>query len=89
MKDVTLLTGWFFNRTFWRFTVKTIFALVLPLSLALLWAVPFFTSGEEVSLGWFAVDFIVVAGTYVMLAYPGLFKAIARRHKSFSSRALA
>jgi len=68
--------------------VKTIFALVLPLSLALLWAVPIFTS-VEFSLGWFVVDFLVVAATYLMLAYPGLFKAIARRHKSFSSRALA
>lgn len=68
--------------------MKTIFALVLPLSLALLWAVPVFTSGEF-SPGWFVVDFLVVAATYLMLAYPGLFKAIARRHKSFSSRALA
>ena len=68
--------------------MKTIFALVLPLSLALLWAVPIFTS-VEFSLGWFVVDFLVVAATYLMLAYPGLFKAIARRHKSFSSRALA
>jgi hypothetical protein len=70
--------------------VKTIFALVLPLSLALLWAVPIFTSGEfSLGWGWFVVDFLVVAATYLMLAYPGLFKAIARRHKSFSSRALA
>ena len=68
--------------------MKTIFALVLPLSLAFLWAVPVFTSGEF-SLGWFVVDFLVVAATYLMLAYPGLFKTIARRHKSFSSRALA
>jgi hypothetical protein len=68
--------------------VKTIFALVLPLSLAFLWAVPVVTSGEF-SLGWFVVDFLVVATTYLMLAYPGLFKTIARRHKSFSSRALA
>ena len=68
--------------------MRTIFALVLPLSLALLWAVPVFTSGEF-SLGWFAFDFFVVAATYLMLAYPGMFKAVARRHKSFSSRALA
>jgi hypothetical protein len=68
--------------------VRTIFALVLPLSLALLWAVPVFTSGEF-SLGWFVVDFFFVAATYLMLAYPGMFKAVARRHKSFSSRALA
>ena len=36
--------------------MKTIFALVLPLSLALLLGCPRFTSGEF-SLGWFVVDF--------------------------------
>jgi hypothetical protein len=68
--------------------VKTIFAFILPLSLALLWAVPVFTSGEF-SLGWFVVDFVVVMATYLMLAYPRLFSGIARRNKAFSGRALA
>jgi hypothetical protein len=68
--------------------VKTIFAFILPLSLVLLWAFPIFKSGEF-SLGWFAVDFGFVMATYLMLAYPRLFSGIARRHKAFSSRALA
>jgi hypothetical protein len=68
--------------------VKTILALILPLSLALLLAAPIVTSGEF-SLGWFAVDLGVVMVTYLMLAYPRLFSGIARRRKAFSSRALA
>jgi hypothetical protein len=65
-----------------------IFALILPVTLALLWAVPIFTSGQF-NLDAFAVDFGLVAVTYLMLVYPRLFSAIARRHKSLSTRALA
>ena len=68
--------------------MKKIFALILPLSLAALWAVPILTS-EEFSLGWAVVDFVFVVTTYLMLAYPGLFKGIARRRKPLSTRALA
>jgi hypothetical protein len=68
--------------------VKTIFAFILPVSLALLWAVPVFTSGEF-SLGWLAVDFTLVMATYLMLAYPRLFSGIARRNKPLATRALA
>ncbi len=68
--------------------MKKIFAFILPLSLVLLWAFPIFTSGEF-SLGWFAVDFSVVVATYLMLAYPRLFSAIARRNKPLATRALA
>ena len=50
---------------------------------------PILTATVRQFAGHPSVDFVVVAGTYLMLAYPGLFKAIARRHKSFSSRALA
>jgi hypothetical protein len=68
--------------------VKKIFAFILPFSLALLWAVPVFESGEF-SLGWFIVDFSIIMATYLMLAHPRLFSGIARRHKQLSTRALA
>jgi hypothetical protein len=77
-----------FKQPFWRSPVKTTFALILPVSLALLWAFPIFTSGQF-SLGWFAVDFLLVMATYLGLAHPHLFSGIARRRKTLATRALA
>ncbi|SEK44607.1 hypothetical protein [Nitrosovibrio tenuis] len=69
-------------------TTHRISALILNLSLLLLWAVPILAS-REINAGWLAIDFGIVASTYLMLAYPNLFSFIPRRNKQILSRAMA
>ena len=69
-------------------TTRPIFALILPVGLILLWAVPILTS-NEFDAGWFAIELCVLMGTYLMLVYPGLFSFIARRNKQITYRAMA
>ncbi len=76
---------------FRKSSVKTnrfISAFILTVSLMLLWAVPVVTS-DGFNAGWFAVDLCILAVTYVMLAYPGLFSSIARRNRPPTTRAKA
>lgn len=69
-------------------TTHFILALIMPVGLILLWAVPILTS-NEFDAGWFAVELCVLTGTYLMLAHPGLFGFIARRGRKITYRAMA
>ncbi len=69
-------------------TNHRIFALILPVGLFLLWATPILMS-EEFDAVWFAIDFGILMGTYLMLAYPELFSFMARRNKQITCRAMA
>ncbi len=69
-------------------TNRFIFALISIAGLVLLWAAPILTS-KGFNTSWFAIDLCILMGTYLMLAYPGLFGAIARRKKQLTCRAMA
>ena len=69
-------------------TTHFILALIMPVALILLWAIPILTS-NEFDAGWAAVELCVLIGTYLMLAHPGLFGFIARRGRKITYRAMA
>lgn len=69
-------------------TTRFIFASILTAGLFLLWAVPILASNEFDAV-WFAIDLCIFTGTYLMLAFPGLFRPIARRNKQLTCRAMA
>jgi len=69
-------------------TTHSIFAFISTVGLIVLWAFPILTS-EQLDAGWLAIDFCILVGTYLMLAYPGLFGFMARRNKQLTCRAMA
>ena len=69
-------------------TTHLIAALIFPLSLVFLWAVPILLS-EEFNAVSLSVEFLLLTATYLMLVYPGLFSFLARGNKQIRSRAMA
>ncbi len=59
--------------------------LIIPVIFALLWAIPVFTS-SEFDLGWAAIEFGVLMGTYIMYVHPGLFSFIPHRNGRITYR---
>ena len=66
-------------------TTRPIFALIVPAGLVLLWAIPILTS-NEFDAGWFAIEFCVLMGAYIVYAHPGLFSFIPRRDRKVTYR---
>ena len=70
-------------------TLPLTFGLIIPVILALLWAVPVVMLNDEFHLGWAIIEFCVLVGTYVAYAHPGLFSFLPRRDRKITSRAMA
>ena len=68
------------NRVFW--------AVISALGLAVLWAIPVM-GAEKVDAGWIAIEFSLLAVTYLLLVYPGLFNFMRRGKKQVTIRAMA
>ncbi len=69
-------------------TTRSASVLILSVGIFLLWATPILAS-NEFDAGWFAIEFCVLMGTYVMLVYPSLFSFIPRRNKQTTYSAMA
>ena len=68
-------------------TLPRIYGLI-PLILALLWAVPAIIL-NEFNTGWTIFELCVLTGTYIAYAHPGLFGFVPRRDREITSRAMA
>ena len=69
-------------------TTRTFVTLAVSVSLIGLSAIPIIASPES-TLGWIVTDIVILGGTYLMLAFPGLFSFLSRSKGQGKSRYLA
>lgn len=69
-------------------TTRTFVTLAVSASLIGLSAIPIIADPESTG-GWIVTDVVILGGTYLMLAFPGLFGFLSRPKRQGKSRYLA